>query len=95
MLVCTTDMYLHGLLQFKSNHLHTTFSSCQVYWPDGLPVSDLLKQFVQQQNPPSTIGFDQTYLINLQRRPDRLQKMDHALEILGIDYTLIEAVDGT
>ncbi|OXA37182.1 Glycosyltransferase 25 family member [Folsomia candida] len=66
-----------------------------VYWPDGLPVSDLLKQFVQQQNPPSTIGFDQTYLINLQRRPDRLQKMDHALEILGIDYTLIEAVDGT
>jgi collagen beta-1,O-galactosyltransferase len=65
------------------------------YWPDGLPISDLLKQFVPQQIPPSTMGFDQVYLINLKRRPDRLQKMDHVLEILGIDYTLIEAVDGT
>lgn len=39
-------------------------------------------------------GFDQIYLINLERRPDRLRKMNYALRELGIDAKLISAVDG-
>lgn len=42
----------------------------------------------------SKLGFDQIYLVNLKRRPDRLKRMQACFEELGIDYKLIEAVDG-
>ena len=42
----------------------------------------------------SKLGFDQIYLVNLKRRPDRLKRMRACFEELGIDYKLIEAVDG-
>lgn len=42
----------------------------------------------------SKVGFDQIYLINLARRPDRLKKMKFALRELGVTAKLIEAVDG-
>lgn len=64
------------------------------YWEDGLPISDLLSAYSPPKLSASSLGFDEVYMINLKRRPDRLTKMDHVLEILGIDYTLIEAVDG-
>ncbi|TKR67316.1 hypothetical protein L596_023488 [Steinernema carpocapsae] len=44
--------------------------------------------------PGSRLGFDQIYLINLKRRPERLRKMDAILQLFGIDYTLWEATDG-
>ncbi|BHF69093.1 hypothetical protein SprV_0301213400 [Sparganum proliferum] len=40
------------------------------------------------------VGFDQIYLINLARRPDRLKKMMFALRELGVTAKLVEAVDG-
>jgi len=43
---------------------------------------------------PSQFGFDQIYVINLKRRPERLQKMDLIMRLLGIDYRVFEAVDG-
>jgi len=42
----------------------------------------------------SKLGFDEIYLVNLKRRPDRLKRMQACFEELGIDYKLIEAVDG-
>lgn len=40
------------------------------------------------------LGFDEVYMINLKRRPDRYEYMDQALKELGIDYKYFEAVDG-
>lgn len=34
------------------------------------------------------------WLINLPQSKDRLSKMEAQLQILGIDYTLFEAIDG-
>jgi collagen beta-1,O-galactosyltransferase len=42
----------------------------------------------------SSLGVDKIYLINLRRRPDRLAKMEACFEELGIDFELVEAVDG-
>uniref|UniRef100_A0A8B9HT44 Collagen beta(1-O)galactosyltransferase 2 n=1 Tax=Astyanax mexicanus TaxID=7994 RepID=A0A8B9HT44_ASTMX len=38
--------------------------------------------------------FDEVYLINLRRREDRRQRMLSTLEVLGIEVTLTDAVDG-
>ncbi|XP_073705859.1 procollagen galactosyltransferase 2 [Garra rufa] len=44
--------------------------------------------------PKDTMAFNQVYLINLKRRDDRRDRMLRSLEVLGIDATLTEAVDG-
>uniref|UniRef100_A0A8C1TVD0 Si:ch211-13f8.2 n=1 Tax=Cyprinus carpio TaxID=7962 RepID=A0A8C1TVD0_CYPCA len=44
--------------------------------------------------PKDTMAFDQVYLINLKRREDRRDRMLRSLEVLGIDFTLTDAVDG-
>lgn len=40
------------------------------------------------------LGFDEIYLINLKRRPDRLQRMMDCFEELGVEPKLVAAVDG-
>uniref|UniRef100_A0A7E4ZZN9 ZP domain-containing protein n=1 Tax=Panagrellus redivivus TaxID=6233 RepID=A0A7E4ZZN9_PANRE len=42
----------------------------------------------------TTLSFDQIYVVNLKRRPERLQKMDLIMRLLGIEYRVFEAVDG-
>lgn len=42
----------------------------------------------------SKLGFDQIYLINLKRRPDRRVKMEYLFDQLGIEAKYFEAVDG-
>ncbi|XP_043075611.1 procollagen galactosyltransferase 2 [Puntigrus tetrazona] len=44
--------------------------------------------------PKDTMAFNQVYLINLKRREDRRDRMLRSLEVLGIDVTITEAVDG-
>ncbi|XP_067309262.1 procollagen galactosyltransferase 2 [Pseudorasbora parva] len=44
--------------------------------------------------PKDTMTFNQVYLINLKRREDRRDRMLRSLEVLGIDVTLTDAVDG-
>ncbi|CAK5101296.1 unnamed protein product [Meloidogyne enterolobii] len=39
-------------------------------------------------------GFDQIYLINLARRPERLNKMAQILRLVGMKFERFEAVDG-
>ncbi|KAL5966991.1 Glycosyltransferase 25 family member [Taenia solium] len=66
---------------------------------DSLPSSFALKssprleQFIETPEP-SLLGFDQIYLINLERRPDRLGKMSYALREQGVKAKLIRATDG-
>ncbi|XP_072219912.1 procollagen galactosyltransferase 2-like [Leuresthes tenuis] len=40
------------------------------------------------------MGFDEIFLINLKRRSDRRDRMLSSLAVLGINATLVEAVDG-
>ncbi|CAK5110729.1 unnamed protein product [Meloidogyne enterolobii] len=42
----------------------------------------------------SLFGFDQIYLINLARRPERLNKMAQILRLVGMKFERFEAVDG-
>uniref|UniRef100_A0A7N8XT15 Procollagen galactosyltransferase 2-like n=1 Tax=Mastacembelus armatus TaxID=205130 RepID=A0A7N8XT15_9TELE len=42
---------------------------------------------------PGKMGFDEIFLINLKRRPDRRERMLSSLAVLGINATLTEAVD--
>lgn len=44
---------------------------------------------------PTKIGFDEVFLINLARRPDRRQRMLSALMELEIDPLVVNAVDGS
>jgi len=57
------------------------------------PCTDLA-DFAQKDPYFPELGFDKVYLINLKRRPDRLRKMVNILGILGIQFQLVEAVDG-
>ncbi|KAL7978504.1 hypothetical protein Chor_004321 [Crotalus horridus] len=43
---------------------------------------------------PTKIGFDEVFLINLARRPDRRQRMLEALYELEIDPLVVDAIDG-
>ncbi|KAL0199904.1 hypothetical protein M9458_003091, partial [Cirrhinus mrigala] len=44
--------------------------------------------------PKDTMAFNKVYLINLKRREDRRDRMLRSLDVLGIDVTLTDAVDG-
>ncbi|KAK2901303.1 hypothetical protein Q8A67_009418 [Cirrhinus molitorella] len=44
--------------------------------------------------PKDTMAFNQVYLINLKHRDDRRDRMLRSLEVLDIDVTLTDAVDG-
>ncbi|VDM31961.1 unnamed protein product [Hydatigera taeniaeformis] len=63
--------------------------------PNGfaLNFSPRLEKFVEIPES-SLLGFDQIYLINLERRPDRLEKMNYALREQGVKAKLIRATDG-
>lgn len=59
----------------------------------ALPVSDFLADFVSYSTP-DTMGFDDVFMINLVRRPERRKRMIDCFKELGIQATLVNAVDG-
>jgi collagen beta-1,O-galactosyltransferase len=40
------------------------------------------------------MGFDEIYVINLERRPDRRETIESTLNDLGLSYKMTKAVDG-
>ena len=54
---------------------------------------DYLYNMLEKEEP-SLLGFEQIYMINLERRPDRRFKMRGCFEELGIKYKYVPAVDG-
>ncbi|KAK9970815.1 hypothetical protein ABG768_026724 [Culter alburnus] len=44
--------------------------------------------------PQDKMGFDEIFLINLKRRLDRRERMLNTMAVLGIEATLVDAVDG-
>ncbi|XP_015686197.1 probable inactive glycosyltransferase 25 family member 3, partial [Protobothrops mucrosquamatus] len=60
---------------------------------DGPPMSRSRHLHVPPKHP-TKIGFDEVFLINLARRPDRRQRMLEALFELEIDPLVVDAIDG-
>ena len=53
----------------------------------------LTTEFVTQPTK-DKLGFDEIFLINLERRPERRERMQWSLDQLGREHKLINAVDG-
>lgn len=60
---------------------------------DPLPLSESLAKYVQYPEP-DTLGLDEIYVINLERRPERRLRMERSLQELGIAAKFVSAVDG-
>lgn len=62
---------------------------------DGEPlsISPVLHSFVKSPSK-DTLGFDQVYLINLERRPERRKRMEYCFSELGVSFKATSAVDG-
>ncbi|VDI69238.1 Hypothetical predicted protein [Mytilus galloprovincialis] len=43
---------------------------------------------------PDTLGFDKIYILNLERRPERRERIEKLLAELKLDYSIFRAVDG-
>ena len=42
----------------------------------------------------SKLGFDEIFMVNLERRPDRYERMKYNFDQLGIDHKWVPAMDG-
>ncbi|KRZ16371.1 Procollagen galactosyltransferase 1, partial [Trichinella zimbabwensis] len=62
--------------------------------PPGLTTTPLLLEETKQPVPVDKMHFDELYLINLLRRPDRRLRMLACFAVLGLQVRLVEAVDG-
>lgn len=60
----------------------------------GFPVSPLLSRYLPPLPPPDKMSLDEIYVINLERRPERKNKMVATSGILNLDVKFVRAVDG-
>ncbi|XP_030630612.1 procollagen galactosyltransferase 2 [Chanos chanos] len=97
MFVCNKEHYGYLPLPLKSHQTleeevesfsHTVSEALIEY---NLKTSSYLRT---PPKPADRMTFDQIYLINLKRRLDRRERMLHTLEVMGIEVTLTDAVDG-
>ncbi|GLG96306.1 Glycosyltransferase 25 family member [Gryllus bimaculatus] len=58
-----------------------------------LPYNQMFGDFVTYPKK-DTLGFDRIYMINLLRRPERRERMQHCFDELGLQVTVLNAVDG-
>lgn len=72
--------------------LHQSPFGHLVFFPPMVPHPQLISHV--KQPPKDKLGFDEVYLINLERRPERLARMEWAFNELGIDHKLLAATDG-
>ncbi|KAM9307046.1 procollagen galactosyltransferase 2 [Pholidichthys leucotaenia] len=79
----------HSLEDDRLNFVHVYLESLI----DGPPMSP--SRYVHMSpKQRDLMGFDEIFLINLRRRPDRLQRMLLSLNELEIDVKVVDAVDG-
>ena len=57
-----------------------------------VPYSDYVTQPPARE--PDTLGVDKIFVINLERRPERRERMRAALKLLNLRYELFSAIDG-
>jgi len=61
---------------------------------DPIAVDPLLSDYVEDTPEKTKLGLDNIYLINLERRVDRYDRMKYNLDMIGVDFQLVPAVDG-
>lgn len=59
-----------------------------------LYVNPILRQFVRPLPQKDTLGFEKIFMINLARRPERRRRMQACFDELGLDVSVMDAVDG-
>lgn len=59
---------------------------------EPLKLSEHVKGLVKVEK--TKLGFDQIYVINLQRREDRRKRIESTLDDLNISYKIFNAIDG-
>ena len=59
-----------------------------------LPYLEAFEEYIQPLPEKDSLGVDNVYLVNLDRRTDRRMKMEASFDELGIEYQRISAVDG-
>lgn len=82
-----TDTLEHDLLQLTNIKLEALSRNTL------LPVNNLLKSYIFEPDK-DKLGFDEIYMINLLRRPERRQRMMQCFKELGMDVIISDAVDG-
>ncbi|KAF7690961.1 procollagen galactosyltransferase 1 [Silurus meridionalis] len=98
MFVCNKEVYgflpvplrSHNTLQDETDSFLHTVLEVNVRHPPVEPSRYLRPPFRQ----PDKLGFDEVFMINLQRRADRRVRMLRALRLQGIDCKIMPAVDG-
>ncbi|XP_026801744.3 procollagen galactosyltransferase 1 [Pangasianodon hypophthalmus] len=98
MFVCNKEMYgflpvplrSHNTLQDEADSFLHAALEVNVRHPPIEPSRYLLPPVRQ----PDKMGFDEVFMINLQRRSDRRERMLRALRMQGIDCKIVAAVDG-
>ncbi|XP_065312553.1 procollagen galactosyltransferase 1-like [Gordionus sp. m RMFG-2023] len=98
--ICNNETFGHLLEPLKSNaklddiklYMHELKMDILNSEPAGL----LASRFVPQPKLPTknTMGFDKVYMINLEKRPERRERMLNCFDELGLDVTLINGIDG-
>jgi len=61
---------------------------------DPIAVDPLFIKYVEERPERTKLGLDNVYLINLERRDDRYSRMKFNLDLIGVDFQLVPAVDG-
>nr|XP_054769694.1 probable inactive glycosyltransferase 25 family member 3 [Lytechinus pictus] len=81
----------HPLKEEVEQMLHTKL---ETMLEDYTPMATSPYITLPEEKPANKMGFDEIYLVNLERRPSRRLRMQAALKLLRIDFKLWNAVDG-
>ncbi|CAL4124140.1 unnamed protein product, partial [Meganyctiphanes norvegica] len=101
MYVCNMDIYGYipppvdedQQLELDFRQLLSIKLEMLVEYPE-VPVSPLLEKYTPALPAKDKMGFSHQYLINLNRRPDRRERMEKSFKLLGLDVEHWSAVDG-
>ncbi|XP_063686182.1 procollagen galactosyltransferase 2-like [Bolinopsis microptera] len=100
MFIDNEHTYGYMLTRGEYNTVSEEIVGWQEYYADTLLLRMGVEHFpksvhLQNKRPaPSKLGFDEVYMINLERRPERRKRMLALFDMMGIDARVFNAVDG-
>lgn len=98
--VCNRDLF--GYIPDSTSDHEASFTHLRIEhllkgpnktYNQPLPISQHI-DYSQLEKKKSKLGFDQIYVINLERRDDRRQRIQSTLDDMGLEYKIVKAIDG-